>query len=85
MVRKRRRRAIELEYNSIDTSLKSNPNALEQVKAWVNKYITNDINQRLSIDDYTDYLSNYEALLVLVEEDGVAKEDFFSFNLLDDV
>ena len=84
-IRKRRRRAIELEYQSIDTSLKSNPNALEEVKAWVNKYIINDINQRLSIDDYTDYLSNYEALLVLVEEDGVAKEDFFSFNLLDDV
>ena len=84
-IRKRRRRAITQEYQSIDTSLKSNPNALEEVKAWVNKYITNDINQQLSIDDYTDYLSNYEALLVLVEEDGVAKEDFFSFNLLDDV
>ena len=71
------------EYYAIDKSLETNSNALEEVKAWRKKYI-DDPNSPIVIDLYSDYLSNYEALLVLVEEDGVTKEDFFSFDLLDD-
>ena len=42
------------------------------------------VESQQQIDDYQDYLGNYEALLTTIEEDGVAKEDFFSFDFLDD-
>ena len=57
--------------------------SLEEVKAWRKKYL-DDLESIVSIDDTIDYLGNYEALLVTIEEDGVAKEDFFSFDFLDD-
>ena len=53
------------------------------VKAWRKKYI-DDYESPISIENYQDYLGNYEALLTTIEEDGVAKEDFFSFDFLDD-
>ena len=60
-----------------------NSNALEEVKAWRKKYL-DELDSPVSIDDYQDYLSNYEALLTTIEEDGVAKEDLFGFDFLDD-
>ena len=57
---------------------------LKKFKAWRKKYI-DELDSPVSIDDYQDYLGNYEALLTTIEEDGVAKEDFFSFDFLDDV
>ena len=82
-IRTKSRKSAMKEYYAIDKSLETNSNALEEVKAWRKKYI-DDPNSPIVIDLYSDYLSNYEALLVLIEEDGVAKEDFFSFDLLDD-
>jgi len=50
---------------------------------WEKKYI-DELDSPVSIDDYQDYLSNYEALLTTIEEDGVATEDLFGFDFLDD-
>ena len=82
-IRKKSRKATWAEYHRIDTRLERNSNALEEVKAWRKKYI-DELDSPVSIDDYQDYLGNYEALLTTIEEDGVAKEDFFSFDFLDD-
>jgi len=82
-IRKKSRKATWAEYHRIDTRLAKNSNALEEVKAWRKKYI-DELDSPVSIDDYQDYLGNYEALLTTIEEDGVAKEDFFSFDFLDD-
>ena len=82
-LRKKSRKATWAEYHRIDTRLEKNSNALEEVKAWRKKYI-DELDSPVSIDDYQDYLGNYEALLTTIEEDGVAKEDFFSFDFLDD-
>ena len=83
-IRKKSRKAAWAEYFKIDTRLERNSNALEEVKAWRKKYVDGGLDSPTSIDDYQDYLSNYEALLTTIEEDGVAKEDFFSFDFLDD-
>ena len=82
-LRKKSRRSVFAEYHRIDTRLAKNSNALEEVKAFRKKYI-DELDSPISIDGYSDYLSNYEALLTTIEEDGVAKEDFFSFDFLDD-
>ena len=82
-IRKKSRKATWAEYNRIDTRLTRNSNALEEVKSWRKKYL-DELDSPVSIDDYQDYLGNYEALLTTIEEDGVAKEDFFSFDFLDD-
>ena len=82
-IRRKNKKTAWAEYFAIDRSLKTNSNALEEVKAWRKKYL-DDTESIVSIDDTLNYLSNYEALLVTIEEDGVAKEDFFSFDFLDD-
>ena len=82
-LRKKSRKSVFAEYHRIDTRLAKNSNALEEVKAFRKKYI-DELDSPISIDGYSDYLSNYEALLTTIEEDGVAKEDFFSFDFLDD-
>ena len=82
-IRRKNKKTAWAEYFAIDRSLKTNSNALEEVKAWRKKYL-DDLESIVSIDDTIDYLGNYEALLVTIEEDGVAKEDFFSFDFLDD-
>ena len=82
-IRKKARKAAWAEYFKIDTRLEINSNALEEVKAWRKKYV-DGADSPVATDVYQDYLSNYEALLTIVEIDGVATEDFFSFADLDD-
>ena len=52
--------------------------ALEEVKAWRKRYI-DDYESPISIENYQDYLGNYEALLVTIEEDGVAPDVITEF------
>ena len=82
-LRKKSRKSVFAEYYAIDTRLERNSNALKEVKAWRRKYI-DDFESPISIENYQDYLSNYEALLTTIEEDGVATEDLFGFDFLDD-
>ena len=82
-IRRKNKKTAWAEYHAIDTRLERNSNALEEVKAWRKKYI-DDFESIVSIDDTLDYLSNYEALLTTIEEDGVATEDLFGFDFLDD-
>ena len=82
-VRKNAQRDMLDEYYKINMSLKTNPDALTQVNEIIKKYVDNP-NSRISKDSLIDYLSNYEALLVITEIDGKPTEDLFGFHLLDD-
>ena len=81
-IRKKSRKAWA-EYFKIDTRLERNSNALEEVKAWRKKYIDGGLDSPVLLMIIKIILVT-EALLTTIEEDGVAKEDFFSFDFLDD-